>query len=370
MAVGAITTMTALTALPWSLKALWAPVIDARSRNRGSLRRWIGCSLLAMGGLLSPAALLDPGGQTGLLSLFLLLHALAASTHDAAVDGLALASTRPGERGLVNGVMQLGMLAGRGLCGGGAILFAAWWGIPATILAVATLLVLSGLLVLGLRRVIDPMVSPAAGHPPIGGVLREVLLDRRTWPAALFAASGGAVFEGIGAVGGVYFVDLGIPPGTIGLFFGLVAVAAMATGALAGGVVADRWGSVRSTARALLILVATGFALSAADFAPAPSRTVLPLLLFTILYTGIGLFTASSYALFMDRADPRVAATMFSGFMGLTNLCEFWSGSAAGRIAEHFGYAAAFFALALVSACSALLLVPLGRRTPAAAGSP
>jgi hypothetical protein len=266
--------------------------------------------------------------------------------------------------------MQLGMLAGRGLCGGGAVLFAARWGIPATILAVAALLLLSGILVLGLQRVIDPMVTPGERRPPIGGSLREVLLDPRTWPAALFAATGGAVFEGIGAVGGVYFVDLGVPAGMIGVFFGLVAVAAMAAGALAGGIVADRWGSVRSTLRALLILVVAGFALSAADLASPPNRTGIILFLFTILYAGIGLFTAASYAFFMDRTDPRVAATVFSGFMGLTNLCESWSGSAAGRIAEDFGYAAAFSALAAVSACSALFLLPFRRRTPAGAVSP
>jgi hypothetical protein len=40
----------------------------------------------------------------------------------------------------------------------------------------------------------------------------------------------------------------------------------------------------------------------------------------------IGLFTAASYALFMDLTDPKLGGTQFSAFMAATNGCESWSG--------------------------------------------
>ena len=42
-------------------------------------------------------------------------------------------------------------------------------------------------------------------------------------------------------------------------------------------------------------------------------------------YAAIGVFTASSYALFMDHTEPAVAATQFTAFMALTNACESWA---------------------------------------------
>jgi hypothetical protein len=74
-----------------------------------------------------------------------------------------------------------------------------------------------------------------------------------------------------------------------------------------------------------------------------------------VLYLAIGLFTASSYALFMDLTDPRLGATQFSGFMGATNLCESWSALAVGKLVAGAGYPLAFMVMAGV----ALLTFPI-----------
>jgi len=70
-------------------------------------------------------------------------------------------------------------------------------------------------------------------------------------------------------------------------------------------------------------------------------------LLFAALYVAIGLFTASSYALFMDLTDPRLGATQFSAYMGATNACESWSAVLGGRLIASSGYPAAFAVMAL-----------------------
>ena len=74
------------------------------------------------------------------------------------------------------------------------------------------------------------------------------------------------------------------------------------------------------------------------------------------VYLGIGLFTACSYALFMDLTHPEIAATQFSAFMGATNGCEALSGLAIGRVIAATIYASVITLLCLPSIAACLFL--------------
>jgi len=89
-------------------------------------------------------------------------------------------------------------------------------------------------------------------------------------------------------------------------------------------------------------------------------------LLLTLLYFGIGLFTAASYAFFMDITEPRLAATQFSAFMGATNLCESWSAFTIGRMIALFGYPAAFIGISVLSLAALPALAAFKRSSPSA----
>jgi MFS family permease len=78
--------------------------------------------------------------------------------------------------------------------------------------------------------------------------------------------------------------------------------------------------------------------------------------LLAAMYFFVGLFTAASYALFMDLTDPRLGGTQFSTFMAATNGCEAWSTWAGGRIAGSAGYPSAFLVMCIASLLSLLLL--------------
>ncbi|HVS10094.1 MAG TPA: hypothetical protein VMS76_09495, partial [Planctomycetota bacterium] len=110
-------------------------------------------------------------------------------------------------------------------------------------------------------------------------------------------------------------------------------------------------------------LLATVVAVAAVALVPsmAPGSGAAVFVPLGALYLAIGLFTASSYALFMDLTDPRLGATQFSAFMGATNLCESWAARSASLAAPRFGYPAAFLGLALVS-LAALPLLALCKR--------
>lgn len=107
--------LTALLALPWALKFLWAPLVDGWGTRRG----WILAMQASMTALLLSLAALG-GGEPSLLVIMAGVFAtnLLAATQDVATDGLAVRLLPPADRGLANGVQvaayRLGMILGGG----------------------------------------------------------------------------------------------------------------------------------------------------------------------------------------------------------------------------------------------------------------
>jgi hypothetical protein len=83
-----------------------------------------------------------------------------------------------------------------------------------------------------------------------------------------------------------------------------------------------------------------------------------------VLYLGIGGFTASSYTLLMRVADGPAKATLFSAFMGMTNVCELWSARAVGAAHGASGYSLAFTVVALASIAALIPLCLVARAEP------
>ncbi len=80
--------------------------------------------------------------------------------------------------------------------------------------------------------------------------------------------------------------------------------------------------------------------------------------LMVLIGVGIGVFTAASYAMYMNLTRPAIAATQFSTFMGAINGCESWSVYLLGRLIAGWGYGPGFLVMCAVS----LLAVPMLRR--------
>ncbi len=354
--LGTITALTAMLVLPWTLKFLWAPLIDGCRSHRWGYRAWIVSLQLLMGLALVPLLALSPAESIDWLKWCLLIHALAASTQDVAIDALAIRSVPAEQRGSLNGWMQAGMLGGRSLFGGGAILALTFLGQVWVIGALIVCIWITSIAVWWLDE-------PEA--PAVGGIARADLWEnlalacrgRTFWIGIAFALTSAAAFEGVGAMAGPFLLDHGVSEQAVGIFYGLPVVAATVVGGLAGGKLADVLGRRRAVVSFLLAFV--GFVLLLAGL-EAAAGGALPGLVWMIvlggMYLCIGLFIAASYALYMDLTDPRVGGTQFSTYMAATNGCESWAAWAGGRMASAGGYAAAFVGLGVVSLASLILL--------------
>ena len=344
--LASITTLTALATLPWALKFLVAPIIDAGLHHQIRLKYWItGCQLV-MAAVLVPLVWIDWNTQFSLVIVVIVAHAIFAATQDVAIDTLAIRTVPTHELGRVNGAMQAGMLGGRAAVAAGSAAIASAFGTPgAAALCVAALILLpAGVLIFA---TVEPTLEPSRVR------FRSVLplvRSRAALAGAVVALIGGAGFEFFGVSAGPTLVDLGGSDTTMALFYGLLAPAGLAIGAVLGGALTDRIGVVRATTGTLATLTILLSTVALADLT-GPILGV-QMSLFALSYLAIGFFTASSYALFMALSRGEFAATRFSIFMALTNACEAWAGFAGGRFGAA-NYGTTLLTLALVACLAA-----------------
>jgi len=108
--------LTSLFGLPWTLKFLWAPLLD----RYGAKRQWLLLMQILLAGLLLIAAALAPLPQAiPLIGMTFFVGSLLAATHDIAIDGYYLeALDAPGQARFVGyRVMayRIAMMAGAGV---------------------------------------------------------------------------------------------------------------------------------------------------------------------------------------------------------------------------------------------------------------
>ena len=195
--------------------------------------------------LLLPLLWLNLQAHYHAIVVCLLLHAIAAATQDVAIDALCIRVTMPQERGRLNGWMQAGMLLGRAGLGGGALWLASWLGDAGVVVLLIGVIWLSLVALLPARVLFSNDQTQTAARGKLAELGRTALLAARgrgTWFGLAFALTGGAAFEGLGAVAGPLLYDQGFRSSDIGYLFALPMVACTIFGSLAGGRLSDRIG--------------------------------------------------------------------------------------------------------------------------------
>jgi len=355
-----IALMSAL-ALPWSLKALWAPLVDKHwVASIGKRRSWIlPMQALLMLAMIVSAFLPLSEGVTPILVLVLLMN-LFAATMDIAVDGLAVDILQASELGIGNATQVVGYKIGM-LLGGGLLVWASatfglgWSGIFFLMASVVAIVMVISML---MRE--EPHVKHASlqGASLQGASLQGADSDILTITvivsrlrAALTTPTAGWVIAllatyklGESLIDPVFqplLLDQGMLPSEIGLIVGTFGMVASIVGSLAGGFLATRDSPLRALGyvAALRVLAITGQWLIA-SFGPLAHGWVA--LATCAEHLASGALTTIMFAFMMERVDKRIGATHYTVLATLEVLGKAPLSLSAGYLAETLGVGVSF----------------------------
>jgi len=346
---------TALLALPWTLKFLWAPFLD-RFWTR---RRWLLALNLATCGLMLLVASRDFGDWVAqsfalLLAVLFSLN-LVAATQDIATDGLAVSRLAPNLRGLGNSVQVIGYKTGM-IVGGGMLLWlVAHFGWRLSYTALALLIVPVLLPVWFMRETpavpqVGPKRAPWHGWRGYVRLFGDFLSrPRMGWwlvTVATFKAGDSLASRMIGPM----LADQGLPLAAIGLLTGVIGAVAGLAGALLGGLLLLRLGH-----RTALLLFGTVQAAGLFGYGLVAGGARDALMLYAVVCTeqfADGLSTVALFTSMMDVCRRDSPGTDYTLQAALQVTVSGLAALASGLFAQTFGYPAVFAAGAVLTLCA------------------
>ena len=352
--------LTSVLALPWSLKALWAPFVDKHwVASIGKRRSWIlPMQALLMLAMMVSAFLPLSEGVTPILVLVLLMN-LFAATMDIAVDGLAVDILQASELGIGNATQVVGYKIGM-LMGGGLLVWVSsefglgWSGIFFLMAGVVALVMVISMFMR------EPTAKPASLEPASlepdslehasSDTLTITMIVSRlrialTTPTAGWVIALLATYKlGESLVDPVFqpvLLDQGMQPAEIGLIVGTFGMVASIAGSLGGGYLATRGSPLRALgAVAVLRVLAIAGQWMIASFGPLAHGWVA--LATCAEHLASGALTTIMFAFMMERVDKRIGATHYTVLATLEVLGKAPLSLSAGYLAESLGVRVSF----------------------------
>jgi MFS transporter, PAT family, beta-lactamase induction signal transducer AmpG len=350
--------------LPWAFKWAVGPFVDTFSSDRFGWRRtWIFLMQIGMMATLLVAMGVDFVGQLSLFTAIIFLHNAFAATMDVAIDALAVNVLPEDERGSANGFMFAGASIGQTIGGSGVLFLTAAMPFQSTYLfVVASILAITLFVVLPLREKARPALSESARAARNVG--RELtVFVRDAWRA--FTGSRAALVGVLYAVlpAGAYAlslalqsnlaVELGLSDNEVAQL-NLYTTLIFAPACILGGWLSDRFGRRSTLALFVFLTVVPTLWLAWTMWQagwimpvdmkmanrPNPSTVLIVTFWATCIVYNVfqGLYYGIRSALFMDITTPAVAATQFTAYMALMNLCISYTATWQGYMVERIGY--------------------------------
>lgn len=297
---------SSLLFLPWALKFLWAPFVDAY----GTPRLWL-IGLQTTSVLLALLlAGIDLADSLLPVMLALFLFNLVSASQDTVTDGLAVRLLSTQERGLGNGIQVGGYRIGM-ILGGGALLWIfAQSGWTTMLLCMAGLLLLTCVPVLFLT---ESPHRPASTAPRLATVPLDWIQRLRTPGMASFVGLICCYKFGdsmVASLVGPYMKDAGLTLAEIAIVKGTIGSGVTLAGAAAGGWIAYRMGRRAAMlscgllqAGSLILYVAAAYGYGSVSMIYAAS---------TAEHLFGGMATVALFTLMMDASDPEHASTDYT----------------------------------------------------------
>jgi PAT family beta-lactamase induction signal transducer AmpG len=344
-----------LVGLPYTLKFLWAPIMDRvvppwLGRRRG----WMVLTQLCVAVGLALMAMTSPRTHPERLAAFALLVAFLSASMDIVFDAYRTDTLHPHERGLGAAVWVNGYRVALLSAGAGVLMLADYVGWHMTYLAMAAVMTA------GLVTILLSPEPPRHADPPksLGEAVGAPLKEFFSRPQALgflavivlyklgdaFASSLQTAF----LIGGIGFssTNVGAAKG-VGTFATLF-------GALLGGVMMTRTGLVPSLLIFGLLQAASNLGFALLAVVGKSSATLMAAVVIENVTGGMG--TAAFVALVMSLCDPRYTATQFALLSSLEALGRVFAGRPSADVVALVGWTQ-FFILTLVVALPGIVAV-------------
>jgi PAT family beta-lactamase induction signal transducer AmpG len=372
--------------LPWAFKWAVGPFVDTISSVRfGRRRTWIFAMQLGMIATLFVAMGIDFVHQIALFTAVIFVHNACAATMDVAIDALAVSVLPEHERGSANGFMFAGASIGQMVGGSGVLFLTAVMPFQSTyFFAAASIFAITLLVVLPLKE--TAMTAAEAQIHAARDIGQELLRfvreawiaftgSRAAWVGVIFALLPAGAYALSLALQSNLAVELGLDDDRIAQL-NVASTLVNAVACIAGGWLSDRFGRRSMLALFVFLTIVPTLWLAWAMWKagwimpidinatnrPSPST----LLLYTFWATTIvynvfqGLYYGIRTALYMDITTPAVAATQFTAYMALLNLCTSYTSWWQGFAVERIGYPSTLGGASVVGLFG-LLLLPLMR---------
>jgi len=347
--------MFALVGLPYTVKFLWAPLMDRIvppwfGRRRGWMLLTQSC---VVAGLVL-MAMTNPSAHPEQLAACALLVAFLSASLDIVFDAYRTDTLHPHERGLGAAVWVNGYRMALLVAGSGTLMMADVIGWPATYLVMAAVMAAGLVTIIGSPEPTRQADPPKSLAEAVGAPLKEFF----SRPHALgflavivlyklgdaFASSLQTAF----LIGGIGFsaTEVGMVKG--------VGIAATLFGALIGGVMMTRTGLVPSLLIFGLLQAASNLGFAAVAMVGKSQAVLMAAVVIENVTGGMG--TAAFVALVMSLCDARYTATQFALLSSLEALGRVFAGRPSADIVDAVGWTQ-FFVLTLVVALPGILAV-------------
>ncbi len=364
-----------LVQLPWSLKLLWAPLMDRFSPPfLGRKRSWIIVGQLMLVGGLAALAWQARSPDVAVVAGLALFIAFASASQDIAVDAYAVEVLETHEQGVAVGGRVAFYRLAMYLSGSAAITAGALWGWP--------------WIFAGLALIFVPMIGVVAASPeparlpPPPRSLRDAVWEPLAGIFRMRRAAEILAFVLLYKLGEnlatsltkPFLVQHGFSPWDVGVAAGTIGLGATLAGTFAGGLVSDRLGLGRALwlGGVLQSVGCLGYALVDRLGGPIGHSPIDVHRLAMYLAVGSeaafqGMAAGALDVLLIRLTSRRFSATQYALYSSFFGLGRVIVGPLAGRLVAGFGWTP-FFDLTIVAAIPGLVMLqrfsPFGSAEP------
>lgn len=341
--------MFSLVGLPYTVKFLWAPLMDRFTPPwLGRRRGWIVTAQAASIAGLAALAVSGPEAAGGPVEALWLVGALAAlvaffsASQDIAFDAYRADLLRPAERGPGAAVSVTGYRLAMLVSGALALILAQRIGWRETYLLMAVLMAAGLAATLLSPEPEQPPAPPRTLAEAVWGPLQEFFSRRAAaWLLLLIVLYKlGDAFAG--SLTTAFLIrGMGFTPTEVGVVNKGMGLAATIVGALVGGGLTAQWGLFRSLLCFGVLQAVSNLAFMALAWTGKSYAVMVAAVAFENLSGGMG--TATFVALLMALCDHRYTATQFAALSALAALGRVFVGPPSGYLVEAVGWVRFFF---------------------------